>query len=157
MNEAISALRRVEDEIRQRLLLHPDYRALLAVQEAIEKLLPPDMLESEDDGRDRAMRNYVVHVPSSGRIVFGPGTGRNTASAVESIMLARQRPTSAQMLRSLLASQGVAVTPASLSSILSRDERFRLVDYGGAKRWWLTNVPYQHPLMGVEQEEADDD
>jgi len=158
---ALVELRRVRDDIVNRLMTSPDYRALIAVDEAIMKLTAPRKLilkkRSIFDSpavAAEAARSLDESITS----VLQAGTRMRSADVALSILASTGTPMSVRALVHRLNRDGVGVTPGSLSSILSRDDRFASFQHDGNRLWWMKEKDLP-PLssLAAEPEEEDGD
>ena len=123
--DAVAAMRALRDSLRRKLEESEEYRALVALEEAIAKVVKP--------------------LPAASAPKHGVEERRPTSQA-EAAWLALQnagKPLTIAELIKELSEAGVTVGGANpkinLSSTLSRDERFVSMKWNNSACWWLAD------------------
>jgi hypothetical protein len=130
----------LRDQIEQRLISNADYQALKALNRTIAELY--GVSEGRVSEGRRAAKPKADEVEIS---------GMTQADATE-VLLTRvlHEPTSTTNMVRALGAHGIAVGGTNpninLSSVLSKDGRFRSVRFKGGTCWWVRNVPYPGEL-----------
>lgn len=136
-NESLAAMKRTRDEIRQRLEQNPDFQAYLAQTEAIEKV---EALQPRAPGT-YSHRDAVYHDLSD---VVRTKPITQLDAAVQAIAEAGKPLTTGELVeaaRKLGAHVGGKDPRINLGSSLSRDERFKSVQWGDGRAWWFKGRP----------------
>jgi hypothetical protein len=116
-------LSRLRDELKQRLMRNPDYRALIAIERAIAELEEQPAVRAESPKPPKKKLTII--------------------RAATQVLKAQVQPLPVHDLLSFLRAIGVKFNgkhpESSLSVSLSRDNRFRTVRYRGKRCWWLSH------------------
>ena len=153
----LEGLRVLRNEAEARLRQNEDYRALVALEEAIRKLeLPGTAATFSTPG----LIIPVVAPTQVGRIVAPPtiqgsrisvtaaamSAGVSQGDAAHLVLSERGEPVPVVELLDHVRAEGAVVEGKrphiNLSSTLSRDKRFRTVRYEGRPAWWLADRPF---------------
>jgi hypothetical protein len=127
----------LKGRIEQRLLLNPDYKALIALNKAIAEALGDEVADMPD--AQKARKPIAI---SSAEI-----SDLTQTDAVH-VLLTKvlHAPAQTTTLVKALSAHGITVGGAkpevNLSSVLSKDGRFRSVRYNGRYCWWIKGTPF---------------
>lgn len=144
-DSALESMRALRDQIEERLQATEDYRALRALDKAI----------AEMQGAERPVppwRRVTAPAPTPIRDRLPQ------ADAAARVMDQRDEPIPIAELVPLVRQAGAHVggndPEASLSSTLSKDERFRSVRFNGRPAWWFRSKSYPGETEEERRQEA---
>jgi hypothetical protein len=124
-------------QIEQRLLANPDYKAFIALTKAIAEALG-------DEVSDGAAGQKIIKPAAAGSVEISDFTQPDAVFALLTNVL--HAPAQTVTLVKALSAHGITVGGANpninLSSVLSKDGRFRSVRYNGRTCWWVKGTPF---------------
>jgi hypothetical protein len=142
-NPALEGLYKLRNEVEGRLLGNADYKALIALDRAIAEITgAPVMPAAAGNSTPAAKPRQAEPVEINGL----------TQADAAFVLLTRviYEPASIARLVTALGAHGITVGGANpninLSSVLSKDGRFRSVRFKDRASWWVHGTPYPGEL-----------
>ena len=138
-NSATTEMRKLRNEFVRRLMLNPDYRALIALDKAIVEVEgAPEQPTAAQDTQTKAGQLLGL---------IEKHTATSHANAAIAVLTRIGHPIPLSALLPLAREEGAQVNgkdpEINFSSSLSRNERLRSVRYEGRPCWWLTDRAFQ--------------
>lgn len=138
MSAILSELKRLRAQAQDRLMRNSeDYRALIAIEEAIRKIDNEPTRVSTSRERTQVRAPYAVSRYRERRV-------SQAEAALREIETKGQPLTTTELLE-LLTNVGVSVSgerpEINLSSALSRDDRLQSISVDGERKWWFADRP----------------
>ncbi|UDF03714.1 hypothetical protein [Asticcacaulis sp. AND118] len=141
-DSALQMMRQLRQAIEARLLASEDYRALKALDLAIEQALAPTNRGSSPPLKTHWISENITNTKNKERATQ---KGMSHADAAELALQKRGSPATTAELVELLEKYGSMVggndRNTNLASSLSRDGRFRAVRINGKPHWWFKERP----------------